>query len=158
MCRLPLAFNCQPLLHAYKSKYSYQQTPKSSPIKPKDSYLWMASLVLLLSEILWHEKVDNLMPLPASPSSASAPPSSATKRAAGEPATSLPSRCKSYAEAKFQEDLPRVCIDLTWPWIFPFYIQFCVISFLRFLRGITSIKLLIYHSELTLLIILPLVQ
>ncbi|KAK6133414.1 hypothetical protein DH2020_032826 [Rehmannia glutinosa] len=68
----------------------------------------MASLVLLLSEIVRHEKIDNLMSLPNSPPSASDPPSSATDRAAGKPARSLQSPCKNYAEAQFQEDLPRL--------------------------------------------------
>ncbi|KAK6154729.1 hypothetical protein DH2020_008977 [Rehmannia glutinosa] len=68
----------------------------------------MASLVLLLSETVRHENIDNLMSLPNSPSSATAPPSSATKRAAGKPSRSLQSPCKNNAEAQFQEDMPRV--------------------------------------------------
>ncbi|PIN19324.1 hypothetical protein CDL12_07984 [Handroanthus impetiginosus] len=74
----------------------------------------MASLLLLLSEILRHENLDKLMSSP-SPSSAAAPPSSSAKRAAGKPAKSLPLQFENYGQVQFQEDLPRVRVDLVWP-------------------------------------------
>ncbi|KAL0310636.1 UNVERIFIED_CONTAM: hypothetical protein Sangu_2358300 [Sesamum angustifolium] len=70
----------------------------------------MASLVLLLSEILRHETIDNLIATPPPSSSATAPPPSATT-----PVRSLPSGCRNTGQDQFQDDLPRVCVDLVWP-------------------------------------------
>ncbi|KAL1567384.1 hypothetical protein AAHA92_02869 [Salvia divinorum] len=71
----------------------------------------MASLLLLLSEVIRHESLDTLVLAPPPPvlSSDATLPSSSTKKVAGE------ARCKSYNEVHFQQDLPRVCLDLTWP-------------------------------------------
>ncbi|KAL3624880.1 hypothetical protein CASFOL_031548 [Castilleja foliolosa] len=73
----------------------------------------MASLLLLLSEVLKHESVDNLIMSPPPPSSATVPPPAAAKRSAGgKLLKNLSSRWENYAEAQFQEDLPRICVDL----------------------------------------------
>lgn len=74
----------------------------------------MASLLLLLSEILRHENIESLVSSPP-PSSGVAPPSSAAKGAAGEPQKAVSGGCKSYNELQAQQDLPRFCLDLTWP-------------------------------------------
>ncbi|PIN04389.1 hypothetical protein CDL12_23072 [Handroanthus impetiginosus] len=72
----------------------------------------MASLLLLFSELLRHENLDNLMSLPPPNSAATAPPSPAAKKAASKTERSLPTNCKND---QFQEELPRVCVDLVWP-------------------------------------------
>lgn len=80
-------------------------------IKSQHPSFIMASLVLLLSQILRHENVENLLSSP--------PPSSAIAQSSTPPEV-LRNRCKSYnqVQLQFQQDLPRVCVDLTWPWIF----------------------------------------
>lgn len=77
----------------------------------------MASLVLLLSELLRHENVDQLIALPVSASSSTASTSCAAQAATARVAEkSSKSHKKSDHEEEFQlEDLPcRVCVDLIW--------------------------------------------
>ncbi|KAL0353073.1 UNVERIFIED_CONTAM: hypothetical protein Sangu_0888600 [Sesamum angustifolium] len=77
----------------------------------------MASLVLLLSELLRHENLlDNLISS-ASPSAATAaPPSPPTKTAAGGTAAeSLLTKCKSYGPDQVQEEVGCVRVDFVWP-------------------------------------------
>ncbi|GAA0160248.1 hypothetical protein LIER_16843 [Lithospermum erythrorhizon] len=85
----------------------------------------MASLFLLISEILRHEDFDFLMTMPTTSSgavvksnksipasaSASASASSESKRVV-KFSGDLMDGCKI---AELQEDLSRVCVDLVWP-------------------------------------------
>ncbi|KAG8365500.1 hypothetical protein BUALT_Bualt18G0111500 [Buddleja alternifolia] len=66
----------------------------------------MASLVLLLSELLRHKNPDNLISSPPPPP-ATTTPSSATRRNARKCTGCSPSNCKTYAQDQLQEDLPR---------------------------------------------------
>lgn len=93
----------------------------------------MASLVLLVSELLRHENLDTLI---SSSFTSVAPSSSAAKRAAGVNAKCFPSKGKRYGQEQFQEDLPRVCVDLVWPQIlvscmFHFLFFRCKLSYCR---------------------------
>lgn len=71
----------------------------------------MASLVLLVSELLRHENLDKFIsaPPPLTAAAGSAPPRPATKTA-----RNLPAKCKTHAQDQFQEELPRICVDLVW--------------------------------------------
>lgn len=65
----------------------------------------MASLVLLVSQLLRHENLDNFISAPpplAATAAGTAPPRPATKTA------------RNYAQDQFQEELPRICVDLVW--------------------------------------------
>ncbi|EYU27981.1 hypothetical protein MIMGU_mgv1a017382mg [Erythranthe guttata] len=78
----------------------------------------MASLVLLVSELLRHENVDSLISSSSSSTStaAGAPPSAASRVAASKtPRRILPARCKNGTQDQLQEELPRICVDLVWP-------------------------------------------
>lgn len=92
----------------------------------------MASLVLLLSELIRHENPDHLISLPAfSSSSSSASNTTACAAMASKTGTNAASSTakrdvkmswksssdydKSNEAEKMQDDLPRVCVDLVWP-------------------------------------------
>lgn len=87
----------------------------------------MASLVLLISELLKHESIDTLLSSPAGSSSSSS--SSAAQSCAAMVArnslaygynmdsknSSRGFNGASFKTEELEEELPRICVDLVWP-------------------------------------------
>lgn len=80
----------------------------------------MASLVLLLSELIRHENPDHLISLPAFSSKTTTAtanprnPSAAASTAKRDVKISSSTRSSDYEAEQMQDDLPRVCVDLVW--------------------------------------------
>lgn len=79
----------------------------------------MASLVLLLSELLTHENTDYLTSFSASSSSTSSVNSCAVMASKGVQSISSKRDLRSFdnyfdKEEEFEE-LPRICVDMVWP-------------------------------------------
>lgn len=73
----------------------------------------MASLVLLLSELLRHENVDQLIALPVSSSTSCAAQAATTAAAAARVAENSSQSNKKLDRE--EDDFPcRVCVDLIW--------------------------------------------
>lgn len=80
----------------------------------------MASLVLLLSELLRHGNADQLipqLPLSASSSTSFALQAAFTNNNGAPPSSTVAENSSKFNKEveEFQEDLPRISIDLVWP-------------------------------------------
>ncbi|KAL3627787.1 hypothetical protein CASFOL_029150 [Castilleja foliolosa] len=75
----------------------------------------MASLILLLCGLLRRENQDHLVSPFLCPSAVVSPPSTATGRAADKTSTFFLTERVIDAKDQFEEELPRICVDLVWP-------------------------------------------
>lgn len=110
-------FKYMPLCSSYPCFLSCEKNKRNLPSifnpnsQPKEGI--MASLVLLLSELLRHENVDQLIALPVSSSTSCAAQAATTATAAPRVAENSSQSNKKLDRE--EDDLPcRVCVDLIW--------------------------------------------